>query len=498
LFTQKLILGYSSKIAIQVLQLLGMLIVARLLGPSVMGTVAFGLAFVSMFLFISDFGLGVAHIKLISEGQDEAKCNGTFVRLKSMLVGLYFVVVLSFYLVQKYIFGVTFESVEHEYVILVYLVITSLGQIYSISTTTFAAKTEQAKQDIPNILQIFVYQILRVVAAFLGYKALAQSLSNLTAVLIVLPVYLYLFRGTPVGKFDKTLAKLYFSLSIPAFIALFTQTVIYSTDRVILQYLTNSEEVGYYSAGLNISQFIKLIESSAGLLFFPFFSKNIAEREYEKLNSSVRKFERFNLSFVLPIVFYIVIFANFVVSIALGNKFIKTPPILAIAILAMFTSIINLPYIDSIAGKGLFKLSATICVFGMLVFLMMSFLLVSPYFFNLKGIGITLSLLTTNIFSGILFMYYTKKELGYIKILQGKYLLIFGIIYSSIAFFIYQAFSFGFVGNLFASIIFFAGYFGFALFFKIITIEDWKMAIELINFKKMRIYLNSELKNKDK
>lgn len=475
-----------------------MLVVARLLGPNVMGTVAFGLAFVSMFLFISDFGLGTAHMKLISEGRDEAKCNGTFIRLKGMLVGLYFIVVLSFYLSQKYIFGVTFESVQHEYIILVYLVITSLGQIYTITTTTFAAKTEQAKQDIPNILQVLIYQILRVIAAFLGYKALAQSLSNLTAVLIVLPVYLYLFKGTPVGKFDKSLAKLYFSISIPAFIALFTQTVIYSTDRVILQYLTNSEEVGYYSAGLSISQFIKLIEASAGLLFFPFFSKHITDGEYEKLNSSVRKFERFNLSFILPVVFYIMIFANFVVSIALGNKFIKTPPILAIATLAMFVSIINLPYIDSISGKGLFKLSATICVFGMAVFLIMSFLLVSPYFFDLKGLGITLSLLTTNIFSGILFMYYTKKELGYIKILQGKFLLIFGIIYSSIAFFIYKAFTFGLFGNIIASIIFFAGYFGFALLFKIITIEDWKMAMELINMKKMYVYLNSELKNKDK
>jgi O-antigen/teichoic acid export membrane protein len=495
LFVQKLVLGYSSKIAVQVLQLFGMLIVARLLGPNVMGTVAFGLAFVSMFLFIADLGLGSAHIKLISEGRDEASCNGTFARLKIILVGLYFVAVLVFYLMQKYVFGVAFESPVQEYVILTYLVITSLGQIYSIPATTFAAKTEQAKQDIPNFVQVLIYQILRVIVAFLGYKALAQSLSNLVAVLLVLPIYLFLFRGYPIGKYDKSLAKIYFGISVPVFIALITRMIIFSSDRVILQYLTNSEEVGYYSAGLSLSQFIRLIETSAGLLFFPFFSKFIAEGEYEKINNSIRKFERFNLLLVLPMVAYVAIFANFVVFIALGGKFFKTPPILAIITISMFIAIIGLPYLDSISGKGLFKLSATICAVGMVVYLIMSFVLVMPSFCNLKGVGITLSLVITNLFTAVIFMYYTKKHISEIKILPERFLFLYGIAYSTIAYFVYNLFSFGIIGNIFASILFFIGFFGIAFLFKIITVDDWKMIMQVIDYKKMLNYLNSELKN---
>ncbi|MCX6165087.1 MAG: oligosaccharide flippase family protein [Ignavibacteriae bacterium] len=199
MIAQKLILSYYTRIAIQVLQMLGMLIVARILGPNVLGTIAFGLAFVSMFLFVSDLGLSSAHIKLVSEGQDEARCNGTFIRLKSLLVVLYVVVVVAFYFIQKLIFGVTFESPDHDYVIFIYLVLTAVGQIYSIPASTFAAKTEQAKQDLPSFIQVIFYQVFRVIVAFLGYKAIAQSLSNLAAVLIVFPVYLYLFKGYPVG-----------------------------------------------------------------------------------------------------------------------------------------------------------------------------------------------------------------------------------------------------------------------------------------------------------
>ena len=476
--------------------MIGMFIVARILGPHVLGTVAFGLAFVSMFLFVADFGLSSAHVKLISEGKDEAKCNGTFARLKILLIVLYVVVVLGFYLAQRLIFGVTFETPDHDYVILIYLVLTAVNQMYTIPASTFAAKTEQAKQDIPAFIQLFFYQLLRVIVAFLGYKAVAQSVSNLAAVLLVFPIYLYLFKGNPIGKYDKELAKLYFSISIPVFIVLVAQTIIYSTDRVILQYLTNTDEVGYYSAGFSLSQFIRLIESSAGILFFPFFSKNITEGEFEKINSSIGKYERFNLSFVLPVVLYIMIFADFVVSIALGHKFINTPPILAIISFSMFISLINLPYINVISGKGLFKLSAIIFVFGTLFFIFTSFLFASPYLLNLRGPGIALSVLLTNVFFGVVFMIFSKKKLGVINILQGRYLLIYGIVYSGAAYFIYNMFTFDLFWKIIASIIFFIGYFGIAMLIKLITLEDWKMTIEIINFKKMYSYVNKELKNK--
>jgi O-antigen/teichoic acid export membrane protein len=471
-----------------------MLLIARILGPNVLGTVAFGLAFVSMFLFVADLGLGSAHIKLISEGQDEAKCNGTFARLKLILIALYVVVVLGFYLIQKFVFGVTFESPDHDYVILIYLAITAISQLYVIPTTTFAAKTEQAKQDAPNFIQIFLYQVFRIIVAFLGYKAIAQSVSNLIAVILVMPIYIYLFRGYPVGKFDKELAKQYFNISIPVFIVLIAQTIIYSTDRVILQYLTNTDEVGYYTAGFSISQFIRLIEASAGILFFPYFSKNISEGKYEKINSNIKKYEKFNLSFVLPFVFYMMIFADFVVAITLGHKFIKTPPILSIITMSMFISLINLPYINVISGKGLFKLCAIIFIFGTLFFVLVSFLLASPYILNLKGPGIALSLLLINIFFGVIFMFYTKKELKEINILHGRYLFIYGIIYSGAAYLIYNIFTFNFAGKIIASVVFFIGYFGVAMLIKLITIEDWKMTLEIINIKKMYSYVNKELK----
>ena len=82
MLAQKLILSYSSKIVIQFIQIVASIVVARIAGPTVLGTVAFGLAFVSIFAFIADLGIGSAHMKLVSEGQDVGSCISTYSFLK--------------------------------------------------------------------------------------------------------------------------------------------------------------------------------------------------------------------------------------------------------------------------------------------------------------------------------------------------------------------------------------------------------------------------------
>ena len=65
--------------------------------------------------------------------------------IKLITVGLFFFSVFGFYLFQKKIINVDFESNMHEYVIIIFLFSVAIQQLIRISYTTFAAKTEQAK-----------------------------------------------------------------------------------------------------------------------------------------------------------------------------------------------------------------------------------------------------------------------------------------------------------------------------------------------------------------
>ena len=155
MLSQKLILSYSIKIIIQFFQIAVTIVVARVAGASVFGTVAFGLAYVSMFLFIADVGMGTAHIKLISEGKDESLCIGTFSRVQFVLSVIFFIVILSIYLFQKYVFDYKFESKVHEQVILIYIAIVTIQSFLNIPISTFMARTEQARMDIPDLIKFF-------------------------------------------------------------------------------------------------------------------------------------------------------------------------------------------------------------------------------------------------------------------------------------------------------------------------------------------------------
>ncbi len=497
MLAQKLVLSYITKIAAQLLQMIALFIVARIVGPGVLGTLAFGLAFVSMFLFVADLGLTSAHVKLISEGQDEASSIGTFSVLKTGVNILFALVVFGYYLIQKYVLGIAFESSEQETVIFIYLIITFIGQFFRIPGTTFAAKTEQAKQDIPIFLQTFLFQLFRVIAALIGLRAIGIAFSNLLAVLLVIPVYFYLFKDYKVGKYSRELAKKYFAISLPVLIIIIVQAGMYSTDRVILQYLSNSVEVGYYSAGFSISQFIKLIESSAGLLFFPLFSNLLARGEYEKLNSDINKYERFNVVFILPLVAAVSISSDVVVKIALGKEFAGTVPVLGLLSISMYVSLVNLPYINLISGKGLFKLSAIIYVCCLPIYVITTYFLVSPSFFGLKGIGIALSLIIVNIALGLLFVYNAKKKVPEIKIVKDKILFAYGIGLSLVYLLVYRLLPEGFILHIISSSVFLVAYFVIGYMLKLFKREDYRMAMELLNSKKMLNYINKEIANKN-
>lgn len=495
MLAQKLILSYSSKMFAQLIQIAASIVVARIAGPGVIGTIAFGLAYVSMFKFIAELGVGSAHIKLLSEGRDEAKCIGTYARMKIFLTTIFFIIVIGVFSIQKFILNITFESPVHEKVILLTLIIVTINELCLIPSVTFAGKTEQAKQEAPLFIRTLLCQILRIIVVMLGYGALTLAFSNLLSAILVLPIYLLLFKGYPIGKYDKDLAKQYIAISLPIVVILIAQTIIYWSDKIIIQYTANSAEVGYYVAGFKFGNLIFLIGLSVGMLFFPVFSKAIAEKQYDKINSNLRKLERFTLIFILPVILFASIYSDLIVLPLLGHKFINSIPILSIINISMFIMVLSMPYGNVISAKGLFKLSARLHIAQLLFFVIMAFLFVSPFMLNLKGMGMAFTILLSNVFIASLFIVFSKKNLKQLRILPGKHLLVFGVIYSFLCFLCYNYLP-SFTMKLIFIFIYFAGYWGLLMLLGLVIKEDWEMLGNLVNLTKMKKYINSEIKLK--
>jgi O-antigen/teichoic acid export membrane protein len=494
---QKFILSYGSKMFVQFLTIAASIVVARVAGPTVMGTVAWALAYVQMLGFISDLGLGTAHIKMISEGQPVDKCIGTFSVLKLGGSLLYLIIFLGYFFFQKLVLGKEFESQTHEYVIFISLGMLMLQDIQSIAVSTFAGGTEQAKQDIPYMIRGIIFQIFRVVIVLLGGKAIALAFGNLAAGILIFPVYIYLFRKYPFGKFDKELAKKYLKIAGPVLILGGATTLTNTIDKVLLQEFTGSEQVGYYTAGFRVGGFILLISRSMSMLFFPMFSAAVAKGDFNYIRDKIFKFERFSFLFILPAVILITLYAKDVVLLLLGDQYIPSIEIMAIVTVALFLTVFNTPYGNVITGLGKFKLVAVIAIVNLLIYAGILVFFLSEKGLNLGPVGVAWSLLITNILLGIVYRYYSSRATKVIDNKMAIKFIVYGILNYLLCWYVFSNYfsETGILRLLFLPIYLVFTYTSFVLF-KWMNKSDVMQVIGLFNIKAMKKYVSGEIKGK--
>lgn len=496
---QKLIVSYGSKIVMQFIHIAVSIIVARVVGPTVLGTVAFGLAFVSMFEFFGSLGIGAAHVKLVSEGQDLGECISTFSILKIGNTILFFAIVMSAFLFQKYVLSVPFESALHEYVILILLVSVTIKQLLQIAQTTFVAKTEQAKQSIPEFVRVLFFEILRVIIVLLGYKAVALAFGDLISTLLIIPVVLYLFKDYPRAKFNKKLAAKYFKIAVPViFIGTSTSLIMY-LDKVVLQYFAGSEQVGYYTAAYRIGGLVLMLAGSIGFLFFPLFSTAVSHGNMQYMKATTEKFERFSFLFIMPVVIFLSLYADVIVRVLLGSQYLPSVSIMAIINVAMFLMVLNNPYEKVITGMGFFKLASLLNFMNLVLFIILVYTLPNPKIFNFGAVGVAVAILISNLFIGILYRIFAKQRYPLLDLKMCLKYVVFGLVNFVGFYFIYSHLSKLYGTNF--KMIFVPSY--FAVTYLVLYLIGWleKDDIgnlkELLNVKKVVRYIKREIKDKD-
>jgi O-antigen/teichoic acid export membrane protein len=498
MLSQKLILSYGSRLVIQFLQIGASIVVARVAGPTVLGTVAFGLAFVSLFEFVADLGIGPAHMKLVSEGQDIGKCISTYAVLKLCNTSLFFLLVLSIFLFQKCILNFRFESSAHESVIIIMLFAATVNQLLFIPKITFAGRTEQAKQSIPEFIRILVYQILRVVVVLLGYKAVALALGNLLSTLLIVPLVLYLFKNYPRDKFDRELAGRYLRISLPLLLIGMSTHVIMYVDKVVLQYFTSSAQVGYYTAGYRIGSLVLIIATSAGHLFFPLFSEAAANENFSYIKNTIVRFEKFSFIFIMPGILFLSLYSDVIIGLLLGSQYSASVPVMTVINVAMFLMVLNMPYGNVLTGMGYFRVAAIINVLNLLVFFGFIFVLPNPALLNLGAVGVAVAVLVSNVFIGCLYRIFAKRKCPVINLNKSIRFFVFGVITFIVfnALYSYLSLIFGAIFKIYFIFLYFGATYGFLLVIGWIRKDDLKDLKEIANLGKMASYIKGEIRDK--
>lgn len=491
---QKLILSYGSKIGSQLLQFLGIVLIARVLGPYSLGEISFAFAFVFTLSFLADLGFGTAHVKLISEGENVDDCIATFSMIKFILVVLFSILVLLIYnSIQLFNFDIL-SGYNNDNLIYIFLIFAVVQQLTQVLNQTFLANIEQAKQDIPLLIQKIFLFVGRVGVLIYAPTVINLAICQVVAVILSLPFSIYYFRDYKIGHFSWTLTKRYLAIAKPSVITMIVLILIVQIDKVLIQIFANSTEVGLYSAGYKVGAIFFTFSQAVNYLLFPVFTKNLFSGNKHNIERILSKYENISFSFLIQLIVGLVLFSQPIIVLLFGIEFTNAGDSLSFIFIATCIFLITIPYINVFAAKGLFSRIAKNNIISFLFFLLGSlFLLKINLFRPSTTIAISLS-----------FFYLTSLILFFRKAnaIVGRNTKISLLISNLIPAFVLLALYFSIQlepGTIISLYLIFLLITNFIIFKRnLIDTNVVLYILDMFNLKKVLKYIKSELRTNDK
>lgn len=405
---QRFIVQFGSNILIKLVTMIAGIVVARIAGARVVGIIAFGTSYVSIWGFINTI-FAAGHLKLVSEGRDHGNCITTYTYLKGGSIALYLFVVLCWFICQKYLFNYKFESSDQQVIIIILLFVTALTQARNIVSNSYTATLQQAKANLPGVIEKTLFNVGRIVVVALGFRAIGLASWNLMTVIIVLPMCYILFRQLPWGVWDHGLFEKYKYYGVPSIFINIINSILQYADKLILAHYTNVGELGYYSVAMAVGGSLMLISNSIGTIFFPLFSKLISENKWDQVNNKMHIYQEINTLFILPVTILLVIIARPFLITLLGPQYEQSVVPFMIIILSTYVVIVGVPYGNIIYGLGKFYVNVWLSVIKLITFFFSITFFVSPIFLDLGAIGVALNLLLINLLSNSMYFLISHK-----------------------------------------------------------------------------------------
>lgn len=483
-------------ILVRVVGMIAGIVVARIAGPGVVGAVAYGTAYVGVFGFINGL-FGSAHIKLVSEGQDEGKCMNVYSWLQGISALVYFLVVFGWFLIQKNVLDYPFESREIEIIIMISLFAHFAAIFEQYSSVVFTAKLQQAKANLPHFTKELLRHVGRIVIVVLGYRALTLTAWILVCAVLIIPMIVRLLKGVPWGKFDRDLLKRYIGYGVPTLLVVIIGSVTMYADKLILAHYTNTTQIGYYTAAFSIGGLLLLVSVPIGNIFFPLFSKYIASHDWDALNNKILAYQDVIVLFVFPAVCLLSILGGDLLILILGAKYEPSIKPFIILLFATYVTLYGMPYGNIISGMGKFYLDAGINLAKLVIFMISLTILISPRFLGMGALGLAINLLIINSTVNLLYLFFARKH-GEVKI-NHMNLIRHGIIIavSISVYFLSEAIKMTAVPKALLTAVFFLTLSYLPMYaFKLFNKQHIEVLLDAVNIKKTFGYINNELRRK--
>ena len=393
---------FTGNVISQFIRFIGLLYIARILGPENYGLYVIAGSFVGTFSFLRFEGINRV---ILRQSSRDLKKMKEFLEISTGLKNLFSL--LSIIVTILIALCVPVYSTKLK----IYIVILSM-QHFTKSSSSFLNVIYQATEKMKymsyfSVINSIIFVTLAFILLNMGFRVLALILINVFSNSVTLACNFLISRKFIIFSFFH---KIKFDLSIikPAFIfSLMGIFTFLSTqvDLVMISFLSDSQDVGIYSVAYNIVRQGALIKGIVSVSLFP-----IIVKRFEKGGIKLSLLLKYSTILFCSVIFIAVIigyFAEDIIVFAFGNEYEESGSILAVLIFYLAIGFAALPFTNSLIAANKEKISLAVQIITASMNIPLNYLL----FIHYGLIGIAYATLIIKSFAGIFHFLYSMKIL---------------------------------------------------------------------------------------
>lgn len=323
------------KILRQVVQFIFGIILARLLDPSDYGVVGMLAIFMAIATTFTDSGMGSALIQKKDKSEDDYNTVFWF----NLIVSIIFYVLLFIgapYIADFYHLPILKEVTP---VISITLV---LGALSTVHTTRLSINLQFREQSIISIVSMIATGIIGIALAYLGYGVWALVFQNIASSLLTVILVWLALRWVPRLSFSMKSFRELFGFGSRILGSSLINTIYRNISTLVIGRLFSPDQIGYYNRGVGYAHMpTDMVQDMALKVNYPILAK--LKDNNDQLLSAYKKLMSLPLYILYPILIGMVVTADPLISVMIGDKWLPCVPVMQILCIGcMFTPLTHL------------------------------------------------------------------------------------------------------------------------------------------------------------
>ena len=377
---------------------------ARTLGPEHVGVLNFAESIAKYFVMLAALGIPIYGIREIAKVQNELK-ERTKIFAEIFTINLICTLGLSFIFLAAVFF---IPQLNKEKVLFYWTIAYFIFQVFYLEwffNGMNQFKFIAIRQFIIRFFFIiFVFILIKSQFDYVNYMRMQFGLSVLLAIINFNNLSKHIALNK--ASFSNLDLRKHIKPLLYIFLTIFSISIYFSLDTILLGFLANNESVGYYSTALKLNKLIIAVFGAVTVAIFPSLINLYHSQQIEKFRELIRQVFFVLVSLSIPAIVIFISCAKEIVHVLFSQNFDRsilplqiTAPLILIVSLS---SIFGFQVLSALAKDRQILYSAII---GMSVSIVLSILLVP----TLMEVGEAITILVTELSVSVSFIYFTKK-----------------------------------------------------------------------------------------